>query len=42
MYLFFAGLLQDDSIVIDHWITEENWLKAIDVLSRQVGPLPAV
>lgn len=37
VYLFFAGLLADDSIVIDHWITEENWLKAIDVLSRQVS-----
>jgi hypothetical protein len=40
VYLFFAGLLEDDSIVIDHWITEENWLKAIDVLSRQVRRLP--
>ncbi|KAJ9114050.1 hypothetical protein QFC22_005870 [Naganishia vaughanmartiniae] len=35
VYLFFAGLLEDDSIVIDHWVTEEKWLQAIDVLSRQ-------
>ncbi|KAJ9093867.1 hypothetical protein QFC21_006240 [Naganishia friedmannii] len=35
VYLFFAGLLEDDSIVIDHWVTEEKWLQAIDILSRQ-------
>jgi hypothetical protein len=39
VYLFFAGLLRDDRIVIDHWITEENWNKAIDTLSRQVRPI---
>lgn len=42
MYLFFAGLLRDDRIVIDHWITEENWDKAIDTLSRQVRPVSCI
>lgn len=37
LYLFFAGLNRDYEKVVEHWVTEEQWLKAIDVLNRQVS-----
>ena len=37
MYLFYASLNKDFGKVIEHWVTEEQWLKAIDALNRQVG-----
>ena len=37
MYLYFANAVSDFERVIDHWILEEEWLKAIEVISRQVG-----
>jgi hypothetical protein len=36
VYLFFAGLVRDHGRVIEHWVTEEQWKRAIDVLNRQV------
>lgn len=36
MYLFFATTVGDYDRVIEHWILEEEWLKAIDLISRQV------
>nr|XP_018264614.1 uncharacterized protein I303_02787 [Kwoniella dejecticola CBS 10117]OBR86772.1 hypothetical protein I303_02787 [Kwoniella dejecticola CBS 10117] len=35
LYLFYANLNKDHGKVVEHWITEEKWLKAIDVLNRQ-------
>ncbi|KAI6104067.1 hypothetical protein EDD16DRAFT_1638645 [Pisolithus croceorrhizus] len=35
MLLFFATVVGDHEYVIQHWILEEEWSKAIDVLNRQ-------
>jgi vacuolar protein sorting-associated protein 18 len=37
MYLHYATVIGDYARVIEHWVMEEEWLKAIDVLNRQVG-----
>jgi vacuolar protein sorting-associated protein 18 len=37
MYLFYATTIGDYERVVEHWILEEEWTKAIDVISRQVG-----
>lgn len=37
LYLFYANLNRDHGKVMEHWITEEKWLRAIDVLNRQVS-----
>lgn len=36
MYLYYANAIGDYQRVIEHWILEENWLKAIEVINRQV------
>lgn len=36
MLLFYATVVGDYERVIQHWILEEDWLKAIDTLNRQV------
>lgn len=36
MYLFYAMTIGDYQRVVEHWILEEEWLKAIEVISRQV------
>ena len=36
MYLFYATTIGDFERVIEHWILEEEWVKAIDIISRQV------
>jgi hypothetical protein len=36
MYLHYATVIGDFQRVIEHWILEEEWTKAIDVLNRQV------
>jgi len=36
LYLFYANLNRDHGKVVEHWVTEEQWLKAIDTLNRQV------
>ncbi|KAG6862426.1 hypothetical protein C0995_011866 [Termitomyces sp. Mi166 len=35
MYLYYANAISDYGRVLEHWILEENWLKAIEVISRQ-------
>ncbi|KAG6381063.1 Pep3/Vps18/deep orange family-domain-containing protein [Boletus reticuloceps] len=35
MLLFYATIVGDHERVIQHWILEEGWLKAIDTLNRQ-------
>ncbi|KAF7306795.1 Vacuolar protein sorting protein [Mycena indigotica] len=35
MYLHYATVIGDSQRVIDHWILEEEWTKAIDVINRQ-------
>ncbi|RDB29177.1 Vacuolar protein sorting-associated protein 18 [Hypsizygus marmoreus] len=35
MYLYYATAIEDYERVIEHWILEEDWLKAIEVISRQ-------
>uniref|UniRef100_A0A0W0FGN9 Uncharacterized protein n=1 Tax=Moniliophthora roreri TaxID=221103 RepID=A0A0W0FGN9_MONRR len=35
MYLHYATVIGDFERVIEHWIMEEEWTKAIDVLNRQ-------
>ncbi|KAG1047354.1 hypothetical protein G6F46_009640 [Rhizopus delemar] len=37
-YLFFASLIGDYDKVIGHWITEKNWTKALNVLSKEADP----
>lgn len=36
MYLHFATVIGDHRRVVEHWIMEEEWTKAIDTLNRQV------
>ena len=36
LYLFYANLNKDHGKIVEHWVNEEEWLKAIDVLNRQV------
>lgn len=36
VYLQFATVVGDHARVAEHWITESQWAKAIDVLQRQV------
>ncbi|TFY65613.1 hypothetical protein EVG20_g5479 [Dentipellis fragilis] len=35
MYLHYATLIGDHERAAEHWILEEDWLKAIEVISRQ-------
>ncbi|KAN0135735.1 Pep3/Vps18/deep orange family domain containing protein [Lactarius tabidus] len=35
MYLFYATLIGHSERVVEHWILDEYWLKAIDTISRQ-------
>ncbi|TDL28590.1 DigA protein [Rickenella mellea] len=37
VYLHFATVIGDFERVVEHWILEEEWLKAIDVLNRQTN-----
>lgn len=39
MLLFYATIVGDYERVVQHWILEEDWLKAIDTLNRQVCSL---
>lgn len=39
MYLHYATVIGDFGRVVEHWVMEEDWLKAIDVVNRQVGPM---
>lgn len=36
MYLYFATVVGDYERVVEHYVLEEEWTKAIDVISRQV------
>lgn len=36
MYLHYATAVGDFERVVEHWIMEEEWTKAIDVVNRQV------
>ncbi|EMD42009.1 hypothetical protein CERSUDRAFT_110549 [Gelatoporia subvermispora B] len=35
IYLHYATVLGDFERVVEHWILEEEWLKAIDIINRQ-------
>lgn len=35
VYLYYATLVGDLERVVEHWVLEEEWTKAIDVLNRQ-------
>ncbi|TFK77229.1 hypothetical protein BDN72DRAFT_953692 [Pluteus cervinus] len=35
MYLYYATVVGDYARVIEHWILEEAWVKALDVINRQ-------
>jgi vacuolar protein sorting-associated protein 18 len=37
MYLHYATVIGDFDRVIEHWILEEEWIKAIDVVNRQAS-----
>ena len=39
MYLHYATVVGDFERVVEHWVMEEEWTKAIDVINRQVGSL---
>ena len=36
MYLYYATTVGDFERVIEHWILEEEWVKAIEIINRQV------
>lgn len=36
MYLYFATVVSDFERVVEHYVLEEEWTKAIDVINRQV------
>jgi len=36
VYLFFAELLNDHGIVVQHYVDNEMWSEAIKVLNKQV------
>jgi hypothetical protein len=36
LYLFYANLEKDFARIVEHWVTEEKWVRAIDVINRQV------
>lgn len=36
MYLYYATVIGDHKRAIEHWVMEEEWLKALDVINRQV------
>lgn len=36
LYIFFATTVKDYAKVVEHWVMEEEWVKAIEVLNRQV------
>jgi hypothetical protein len=43
LYLFYANLERDFGKVAEYWVTEERWVKAIDVINRQVSyPLTGI
>lgn len=37
MYLYYANAIGDYERVVEHWIMEEEWTKAIEVINRQVS-----
>jgi len=39
VFLHFASVVGDFAKVIEHYVMEEEWLKAVDVLNRQVSLL---
>jgi hypothetical protein len=39
MFLHYATVVGDFERVIAHWVLEEQWIKAIDVLNRQVSTI---
>lgn len=39
MYLHFASVVGDHAKVVEHWVMEGNWLKALEVLVGQAGNL---
>ena len=41
MYLHYATAVGDFERVVEHWVMEEEWSKAIDVINRQVRRLSA-
>ena len=36
MYLYYATVVGDFELVVEYWIMEEEWTKALDVINRQV------
>ncbi len=39
MYLHYATVVGDFERVVEHWIMEEEWTKAIDVITRQASSI---
>jgi len=39
MYLYYATAISDFERVVEHWILEEDWSKAIEVINRQVSAI---
>ena len=37
MYLHYATVIGDFERVVEHWVMEEEWTKAIDVINRQAS-----
>ena len=37
LFLYYATTIGDFERVVEHWVLEEEWSKAIDVINRQVN-----
>ena len=36
MYIYYATTIGDSEKVVEHWVLEEDWSKAIEIINRQV------
>ena len=36
LYLYYADVIRDHERIIEHWVLEEEWTKAIEIISGQV------
>ncbi len=38
IYPYYADVIRDHERIIEHWVLEEEWTKAIEIINRQVRP----
>jgi hypothetical protein len=37
VYLYYANVISDHERIVEYWILEEEWSKAIEIINRQVS-----